>query len=140
MKKLNFTLLFNLFLLLLIINSSSFTQTDPIMYFCKKYDNFEGEVGISDRFEKGSVTVMIRCDYPLNLSKVTIQYDKYNFTTGNFNLYKRAYFSTENDKNYLCFSMDKKNEMQFNDPGFYRVFLLDENDKTVASAIIEIID
>jgi hypothetical protein len=30
--------------------------------------------------------------------------------------------------------------MEFNDPGFYRVFLLDEDDRTVTSAIIEKID
>lgn len=29
--------------------------------------------------------------------------------------------------------------MKFEEPGFYRVFLLDDNDKTVASALIEII-
>lgn len=124
----------------LIMNTNTLAQSEPILYFCKKYDSNEGEVGLNDKFEKGTITVMVRCDYPLNLSKVTIQYDKYNFTTGNFDFYKRAYFNTENDKNYLSFSMDEKNEMEFNEPGFYRVFLLDENDKTVASALIEIID
>jgi hypothetical protein len=29
--------------------------------------------------------------------------------------------------------------MKFDDPGFYRVFLLDEDDKTVASSLIEVI-
>jgi hypothetical protein len=30
--------------------------------------------------------------------------------------------------------------MSFDDPGFYRVYLFDDMDKTVASALIEIID
>jgi hypothetical protein len=30
--------------------------------------------------------------------------------------------------------------MSFDEPGFYRVYLLDDEDETVASAVIEIID
>jgi hypothetical protein len=41
---------------------------------------------------------------------------------------------------YVFFSRNDTSDMEFNDPGFYRVFLLDENDKTVASALIEIIE
>ena len=33
----------------------------------------------------------------------------------------------------------KDSDIKFEETGFYRVFLLDDNDKTVASALIEII-
>jgi hypothetical protein len=41
---------------------------------------------------------------------------------------------------YVYFSKNDESDMRFDDPGFYRVFLLDSDEKTVASALIEIID
>jgi len=41
--------------------------------------------------------------------------------------------------NYIFFSRNDESDMEFEEPGFYRVFLLDEDDNTVASAVIEII-
>jgi hypothetical protein len=40
---------------------------------------------------------------------------------------------------YVYFAKNDESDMNFEDPGFYRVFLLDHRDKTVASALIEII-
>ncbi len=40
---------------------------------------------------------------------------------------------------YVYFSKNSKSDMNFEDTGFYRVFLLDEDDKTVASSLIEIV-
>jgi len=110
------------------------------MYFCERYDEFEGEVGIGNIFPMGPITVIVRCDFPLNLDKVTVQYDKYNLNDSKFYFNKRAQFTIDEGNNYISFIMDDEKGMQFESPGFYRVFLLDEDDKTVASAIIEIID
>jgi hypothetical protein len=41
---------------------------------------------------------------------------------------------------YIFFAKNDESDLKFEDPGFYRVFLLDDRDKTVASALIEIID
>jgi hypothetical protein len=41
---------------------------------------------------------------------------------------------------YIFFTKNDESDMKFEEPGFYRVFLLDDRDKTVASALIEIID
>jgi hypothetical protein len=41
---------------------------------------------------------------------------------------------------YVFFEKNDESDMEFNDPGFYRVFLLDEDGKTITSALIEIID
>ena len=130
----------SMFLAFFATSSKIFAQAEPVMYFCEKYDSDLGEVGVSDRFTKGYITVMVKCDDPLRLRDVSIQYDKYNFRTGEFDYYKKFDFTVDRDMNYIFFSRNDESDMEFNDPGFYRVFLLDSNDKTVASAIIEIID
>ena len=53
------------------------------MYFCEKYGR-DGEVGVSDRFTTGYLTVMVKSDYALRLDDVAIQLDKYNFRSGEF--------------------------------------------------------
>jgi hypothetical protein len=140
MKIINALLFLTMFLAFFATSSKTFAQAEPVMYFCEKYDSDLGEVGVSDRFTKGYITVMVKCDDPLRLRDVSIQYDKYNFRTGEFEYYKKFDFTVDRDMKYIFFSRNDSSDMEFNDPGFYRVFLLDENDKTVASAIIEIID
>jgi hypothetical protein len=120
--------------------SNSFAQSEPVMYFCERYDDSDGEVGVSDRFTTGYITVMVKCDYALKLEDVTIQYDKYDFRTGKFEYYKKFDFTVDRDMKYIFFERNDDSDLEFEDPGFYRVFLLDEDGKTVASAVIEIID
>jgi hypothetical protein len=114
-------------------------QNEPILYFCEKYDSRNGEVGVSDRFTTGHLTVMAKCDNELKLSDVSIQFDKYNFKNGKFEFYKNFNFSIEPDMKYVYFSKNDESDMSFDDPGIYRVFLLDDADRTVTSALIEII-
>ena len=129
-----FVLLFSFF----AMHSTVFAQEEPVMYFCEKYGR-NGEEGVSDRFTTGYLTVVIKSDYALRLDDVSIQLDKYNFRTGEFEYYKKFYYTIELDMKYVFFSKNDESDMEFEDPGFYRVFLLDDRDKTVASAIIEII-
>lgn len=140
MKKLSFLLLFSAFLSIIIISSNTFAQAEPVMYFCERYDDYDGEIGVSDRFTTGYITVMVKADNPLRLKDVAIQYDKYNFRNGKFEYYKKFYFTITRDMKYVFFARNDESDMEFEKPGFYRVFLLDEDDKTVASALIEIID
>ncbi|NWG29294.1 MAG: hypothetical protein HXY48_12265 [Ignavibacteriaceae bacterium] len=140
MKKLSFLLLFSAFLSIIIINSNTFAQAEPVMYFCERYDDYDGEIGVSDRFTTGYITVMVKADNPLRLKDVAIQYDKFNERNGKFEYYKKFYFTISRDMKYVFFARNDESDMEFEEPGFYRVFLLDEDDKTVASALIEIID
>ena len=117
---------------------SNLTGGDKL-YFCEKYTN-DGEVGISDRFTTGYLTVMVKCDYALKLDDVSIQYDKYDDRTGKFEFYKKFSFDVDRDMSYIFFEQNDESDLIFDDEGFYRVFLLDEDDKTIASALIEIID
>ncbi|MDZ7626726.1 MAG: hypothetical protein U5J96_20050 [Ignavibacteriaceae bacterium] len=53
MKNLTYFFLFTMFLSLVVINSNTFAQSEPVMYFCERYDAYEGEIGVRDRFSKG---------------------------------------------------------------------------------------
>lgn len=123
----------------LFFSNLSFSQSEPVLYFCEKYDSRKGEVNISDRFTRGAITVVVKNDYALDLEDVAIQYDKYNPSTGKFEFYKKFYFTIEPDMKYVYFSKNDESDMKFEAPGFYRVFLLDDDDKTVTSSLIEII-
>jgi hypothetical protein len=140
MKKLNLLLLLTMFLSLIVINSNTFAQSEPVMYFCERYDDYDGEIGVSDRFTTGYITVMVKSDNSLNLKDVAIQYDKYNERNGKFEYYKKFNFTIKRDMKYVYFERNDDSDMEFEEPGFYRVFLLDDDDKTVTSALIEIID
>ena len=140
MKKLNLLLLFTMFLSFAAMYTNTFAQSEPVMYFCERYDDYDGEIGVSDRFTTGYITVMVKSDSELRLKDVAIQYDKYNERNGKFEYYKKFYFTISRDMKYVFFARNDESDMEFEEPGFYRVFLLDEDDKTVTSALIEIID
>ncbi len=131
-----------LFFTIIFIGAKSlvYAQSEPVLYFCEKYDSDKGEVGVSDRFTTGYLTVMAKCDYALNLEDVTIEFDKYNFRTAKFEYYKDFPYHISKDMKYVFFAKNSESDMKFEEPGFYRVFLLDDNKKTVASALIEIVD
>ncbi len=138
MKK-SFAFFFVLFALFLGVNQNIIAQNEPVLYFCEKYGN-DGEVGVSDRFTTGYLTVMVKCDYALDLEDCSIQFDKYNTRSKNFEYYKKFSYVVEPDMKYIFFERNDESDLKFEEAGFYRVFLLDDRDKTVASALIEIID
>ena len=138
MKKSHLFFVFALLLTFIGINVSVLAQNEPVLYFCEKYGR-NGEEGVSDRFTTGYITVMVKSDYALNLDDVSIQYDKYNFRTGDFEYYKKFDFNVQPDMKYIYFSRNDESDMEFEDPGFYRVFLLDDRGRTVTSALVEII-
>ena len=138
MKRLHLFFAFVLLLTFVGMHSTVFAQNEPVLYFCEKYGR-NGEEGVSDRFTTGYLTVMVKRDYALGLDDVAIQLDKYNFRTGDFEYYKKFYYTIDRDMKYVYFAKNDESDMNFEDPGFYRVFLLDDRDKTVASGLIEII-
>jgi hypothetical protein len=139
MKNLSYVLLF----FLLIAGGYTNTvhaQSEPVLYFCERYDDNGGEIGVADRFTKGYLTVMVKSDYALGLEDVKIEFDKYNFRTSKFDYYKKFNYTIDKDMKYVFFSKNEDSDLKFEEPGFYRVFLLDDKGKTVASSLIEIID
>ena len=140
MKNFNYLFLFIMFFSFFMMNSNVFAQEEPVLYFCERYDSYDGEIGVSDRFTTGYITVMVKSDYALRLDDVSIQYDKYNFRTGKFEYYKKFDFAIDRDMKYIFFERNDDSDMEFEEPGFYRVFLLDDRGKTVTSSLVEIID
>jgi hypothetical protein len=139
MKKSFLLLAVVLFASVLGFNRNLFAQSEPVLYFCESYDSDDGEIGISDRFTTGYLTVMVKSDYALKLTDCSIQFDKYNDRTGKFEYFKKFSYVIERDMKYVFFAKNDDSDLKFDSPGFYRVFLLDERDRTVTSSLIEII-
>ena len=116
-----------------------FAQNEPVLYFCEKYDSNKGEIGVCDRFTTGYLTVMVKSDYELGLEDVHIQFDRLDERSKKFEFYKKFDYVIEPEMSYVFFAKNDDSDLKFEEPGFYRVFLLDDNDKTVASALIEIV-
>lgn len=125
-------------LCLFAFKTNSYAQQYPVLYFCEKYGS-SGEVGVSDRFTTGYLTVMVKADGPLGLRDCSIQLDKFNPNTSAFKFYKKFKYEVEPDMKYVYFAKNNDSDMNFEDPGIYRVFLLDQNDRTIASGLVEII-
>lgn len=119
--------------------TKTFAQNEPILYFCEKYDSKRGEIGVSDRFTTGYLTVMVKSDNALDLEDVHIQFDKLNERNKKFEFYKKFDYTIDPEMSYVFFAKNSDSDLKFEEPGFYRVFLLDDRDKTVASALIEIV-
>ncbi|MBX7041979.1 MAG: hypothetical protein K1X85_03660 [Ignavibacteria bacterium] len=127
-----------LFALIFGFMTEAKAQRYPVLYFCESYGS-EGETGVSDRFTTGYLTVMVKADDAIGLRDCSIQLDKYNLSSGTFSFYKKFKYSVEPDMKYIFFARNDESDLSFDTPGIYRVFLLDHNDRTVASALVEII-
>ncbi len=133
--------LFFIFLFLFVSGTSiSKAQNSPVMYFCERYDTAKGEININDRFSKGSITVMVKCDNEIGLKNVHIQLDKWDSIDHVFKLYKKFNFTVNPGMKYIYFSKNDESDLSFDEPGFYRVYLLNEVEDTVASAIVQIVE
>jgi hypothetical protein len=139
MYKIRFLLPILLVLVLFGTQKRIYAQSEPVLYFCEKYDDDDGEVGVSDRFTTGYLTVMVKATKPLGLKSCHIQFDKYNWSEGKFEFYKKFNYEIAKDQKYVFFKRNDESDLNFDKPGFYRVYLLNKDDKTVASALVQII-
>jgi hypothetical protein len=137
----NIRFLFPILLLFALtgIQSKCYAQSEPVLYFCEKYGD-DGEVGVSDRFTTGYLTVMVKSSTALGLTDCHIQLDRYIESSGQFEFYKKFDYKIDPDSKYVFFAKNEDSDMSFEKPGIYRVFLLDRKDKTVASALVQIIE
>ncbi len=133
-------LVFSFIFLLLSVTAISKAQNSPVIYFCEKYDTDSGEVHISDRFAEGSITVVVKCDNEIGLKNVYILFDKWDADSLSFKFYKKFNFTIKPELKYVFFSKNDESDMSLDQPGFYRVSLLNDSDKTVASGLVQIIE
>jgi hypothetical protein len=82
MNKFRFLLPFLFLLVLLGVPLKSYAQSQPVLYFCERYDSDDGEIGVSDRFTTGYLTVMVKSSTALGLKSCHIQFDRYNQSSG----------------------------------------------------------
>ncbi len=128
------TLIFVCMIILLPISLNIKAQSCDLLYFCEKYDVDDGEIGCNDHFKSGNLTVITFLSSPIYYTEVSIKLDKFNPDANEFQYYNNYEFDVEPDKYFFYFE-----NIYFDDPGFYRVFLLDPYCQTIVSALIEII-
>ncbi len=109
-------------------------QSCDLLYFCVKYDPDVGEIDCSDLFSTGNITVVALLESPIFYTKVTVQVDKYNAREGSFEYYDAQEFDVDPEMDYIYF-----NNINFQDKSFFRVFLVDPEENTITSSLIEII-
>ena len=109
-------------------------QNCDLLYFCVRYDSDLGEIDQSDRFTTGNITVMVLLESAIRLNEITIQLDKFNARKNEFEYYEDYEFDVGYDMDYIFF-----NDINFADPGIYRVFLLDPRGNTIVSSLVEIV-
>lgn len=136
MKKIAFLLFASLILFSSVKTIKA--QSQPVLYFCVDYGD-SGEVGISDRFTTGAVTVMVKSSEPLGFSLATIHIEKLDSTCSGYEYYGDYDYKINPEQNYVYFTQTDVNDLSFYYPGIYRVFLLN-GENTIASSLVEIID
>lgn len=131
MKK--YFLLTAIFVITEIFTFPTAVKSQDLLYFCEQYTS-SGEVGVSDRFTTGDLTVMTKLKDPIYFEKITIQLDKYNCRTGKFEYFSSEEYDVDGSWTYIHFD-----NINFSTPGLYRVFILDPNKSTIVSGLVEII-
>ena len=119
---------------IIILGLSLFSQNTDLLYFCESYDTIKGEINCGDRFYKGELTVMAHLSSPIFYESVSLELDKYNPRANTFEYYQDYKFDVNPEQDYIYFQ-----EINFGDPGIYRVFLLDPSNNNITSSLIEII-
>jgi len=114
-------------------------QNEPVLYLCVDYGD-DGEESVSDVFTTGYLTVVVKCDTKLGLDDVHVQFDKYNFKKDEWVFYKKFDYTIEPSHKYVYFSKNDESDLSFDETGFFRVYLLDSDDKVIASTIVKIIE
>jgi len=108
-------------------------QNCDLLYFCVNYDSEVGEIDCSDRFTTGNITVVALLKSAIYYTKLTVQIDKYNPREATFEYYDAWEFDVDPDMDYIYF-----NDINFQDKGIFRVFLVDPEENTITSSLIEI--
>ena len=124
-----------LLILLIAFYNTLFSQSKPIIYFCEKYSHGK-EIGISDKFTAGDLTLILRSDKAFMFDTLYVQADKYNPKTKKFEYYKKLKYKVNRNEKYAHFSHD------FNllEPGIIRVYVMDWLYNVIASNLVEIVE
>ncbi len=122
--------------------SSSKKEGEAKLYFCEQYKNGE-EVGVSDRFTPGWLTVMVDtrpAGTKLGTGKVELKLSKIKDASGSDiseKIIRTVPFDVQADWDYTYFT-DKKN-LKFDSPGTYRVVCQKKDGSPIATGEVEVV-
>ncbi|HEY5124184.1 MAG TPA: hypothetical protein VIL99_02515 [Ignavibacteria bacterium] len=101
------------------------------LYFCEKYDPVKGEIGESDKFTTGYLTVMVKLSKPIGVTDVDI-----NVTDIKKNeVVNTQPFTVTSEMTYIYFD-----KVTFDKTGKYKVSLLKKDGTVIVTGEIEIIE
>lgn len=124
-------------------NTDEDNKIKPKLYFCETYDTEKGEIGVSNKFTTGYLTVMV--DYRTSKQKIGLKdvYIRIAKIKDEFGLeikeriIKTIPFTVDPEWDYIYF-FDREN-INFKSPGTYKVYLLDKNYKYITHGVVEIV-
>jgi hypothetical protein len=98
------------------------------LYFCEKYTT--KEIGEGDKFTTGTVTVMVKLDKPIGVTSVDINItDKESGKAVD-----TVPFTVQSSWDYIHFD-----DVEFKEPGKYKVSCLKKDGTVIASGEVEIV-
>jgi hypothetical protein len=110
--------------------TSLFDKGDKL-YFCERYDPVKGEIGESDKFTTGTLTVMVKLSKPIGVTDVDI-----NITDLKTNkVIETKPFTVTKDMDYIYFD-----NVNFASSGKYKVSCLKKDGTIIVSNTIEIVE
>jgi hypothetical protein len=119
-------------------NTSAGTMSGKL-YFCEDYKNGE-EIGVSERFTPGWLTVMVKTDEPLGISKAELRLSKVADANGDKiseQILTTIPFDIQPNWTYTYFQ--DKDKLKFSSPGTYRVILQKTDGTPLLSNDVEVV-
>jgi hypothetical protein len=105
------------------------------LYFCEDYVDGE-EIGVSDRFTPGWLTIMVKTDEPFGVGKVEVRIVKIR-KDGTEKIIDTVPFDVQADWDYTYFQ-DKK-RISFKTPGDYKVTLQKVDGTPIVSGEVTVV-
>ena len=126
-----------LFLALFIFLAMNAMAQNVTLTMCERYGS-NGPIGVGTQFTTGYLTVVAYSNTPMYYTSVFIQFDKLG-TDGSYHFYKKFPFSFPNGYKTVYFSKVGNNDMSFDEPGYYNVFLLNSSGGVIAYTTVTIV-
>lgn len=108
------------------------------LYFCEDYKNGK-EIGVSDRFTSGWLTVMVKTEKPIGVGKVELRLAKIKDADGDKiseKIIDTIPFDIQSNWDYTYFQ--DKSRLKFSSPGTYKVTMQKVDGTPICSGEVEV--
>lgn len=119
-------------------SSGNEETTGNKLYFCEDYKNGK-EIGVSERFTTGWLTVMVRTEKPIGVGKVELRLTKIKNSEGekiSEKIIDTVPFDIQSDWTYTYFQ--DKSRLKFSSPGTYKVTMQKVDGTPICSGEVEV--